>query len=108
MDKSETNSIFVKQSEIKRPECKLDYNEIIKSIPDEAVENELPEYRKTHNEWRWRFLDINGKKTVEISMLNKGEPTRKYINKYGQMVEYTVDPQYDQYVTKTLYYYTSE
>jgi hypothetical protein len=101
------NSVFLKQSEIPSVEHKLSHNLLIESIPPDAFDNKQPEFIGEKIEWRWRFLEIYGKKLVEISYLPiEGE--RKYIDIYGKWVERNINPVFDQYVVKKHYYYTDK
>lgn len=116
MDQSKGRNIFIKQSDLPKESHVLKYEELTKSIPEDAVTSENLELQKTNNEWRWRFFEYNNKVLVEISIripetMENGNitlPTRKYINKYGKMVTQDIDPIFDKYVTRQYFYYVNE
>jgi hypothetical protein len=99
------NTVFIRHTELEKPIDKLDTDQLYETIPKNYLDNPNSEYRKTMIEWRWRFLEINGKKFVEISSC-KPNDTRKYINKQGKLVEKNVDKFFDKFVTKQCFYYT--
>ena len=113
---SSTNSIFIKHLDVPRPEHKLNYKDILESIPEDKYENEQEELKKDHLCWRWRFLKISDKQIVEISITtpetidDNGHviPSAiKYIDKYGKWVNHDIDKSFDKYVVKQYFYYTS-
>jgi hypothetical protein len=104
---AEKNSVFLKQSEIPSIEHKLSHNLLLESIPPDTFPEEQVDLVGNKIEWRWRFLDIYGKKLVEISYLPlKGCGDRKYIDRFGKWVDRNIDPIYDRYVVKKHYYYS--
>jgi len=85
----------------------LKKSQIKKNIPASAVKEPDANLHKTHAEWRWRWLNINGKELVEISC-RKTNGVRKYFDKFGDWVEYDVSEEYNKYVIDTYYYYAME
>jgi hypothetical protein len=115
MSNKSESSIFIKQSDIAKEEHKLNYKDLLESIPEDRYEQEQLDLKSNHLEWRWRIMEINDKKMVEISILipetidesgNFVPPSRKYIDKYGKWVNREIDKLFDQYVTKQYFYYT--
>lgn len=99
------SSIFIKKSEIKEPTITcVDKNFILESIPDCRLSEENLELKDKAIEWRWRFLQINGKEHIEVSFKEPGQP-RKYINKQGKWVEMNIDPVFDRCVSKQYFVY---
>jgi hypothetical protein len=104
MDSKNIRDIFIKQKDIKREEHKLEYNEIMNTMPDETYSQEQEDLKQKYIEWRWRFFQIGDKKFVEISSSNANN--RKYFDKYGRWTDVHVDPSFNQYLTKQTFYYT--
>jgi len=80
---------------------------ILNTIPKNATTKKLDNWEKDMStEWRWRFLEFNNKRTVEISYLkNKPNSERLYYNKFGEWVRRDVPEEYDEFVIKVFYYY---
>lgn len=94
---------------------KITATNVLETIPVNCLtEQSKQDWRKLgQTEWRWRFLtigDTKKKSTVEISYLKyDAKPDeRVYFNNEGKWVVRNVDPIYDQFVTKTLYYYSTD
>ena len=111
-DKLKSNSVFLTHnSEVATTELnetnQITYTTVMESIPKDRRETTVPNWQdKYKTEWRWRFMTLPDRRTVEISYTTVGEP-RKYFNKNGQWVEREVPQVYDKYVDKVLYYYSS-
>lgn len=99
------DSVFIKQSEIKPKPTKLHINEILKTIPENSFHTPQADMKKTKIEHRWRILQINNKKYVEISFLSS-DNKRTFINKYGEFIQSNVDEKYNDYVVDIYYYYS--
>lgn len=88
---------------------KLTYTSIMETIPPWHEKKPRNDWaKKGLTEWRWRFLEFNGKLVVEISCQTSGNPKREYLNKYEKWVERDVDPIFDQFVKEVYYYYGAE
>jgi len=86
---------------------KLTYTIVMESIPDNKLTKPIKDWHKQYvTEWRWRFLDINERKIVEISYL-KYNSKRMYVNKYGEHVSSQVSKAFDQFVTEEYYVYAT-
>lgn len=112
------NSIFVKQTEIKKNnngnnnnnnDNVLSKNEIIKSIPKPFFQKEDSILSQINIEWRWRFFKIPNKKNevVEISYKHPNKK-RKYINSSGEWVERDIGKEFDQYIVEEFYHYNND
>lgn len=101
----DTSSIFIKHKDIPREPICLDTNDILKTIPGEYLSE--PDPTKSHKtEYRWRFLEIDNKEFVEISIKKPNSTERKYADKYGNWsTKHCVSPKFDMYVTKQFFYY---
>lgn len=102
------NSIFISRDKTKSLNGKLTFTNVFETIPDGSVEKPSEEDWKSQGktEWRWRFLQIGGKSTVEISCLKPDSNKRLYFNNKGEWVNREVDPVFDQFVTKERFYYS--
>ncbi len=79
---------------------------VLTTIPENATVDKMENWEDTMGtEWRWRFLEYDNRRTVEISFVKRESPIRKYYNRYGEWVERDVPKEYDQHVVKTFYYY---
>jgi hypothetical protein len=87
------------------PDNKLTIDNINKSIPTHAINEQNIELLKTHIEHRWRFFNINNRKLVEISVKHP-DKDRLYVNSSGSWINFNLDPKYDVYVTSAKYCYT--
>ena len=102
-----TNSVFMKKTQ---QNYKICYESILKTIPDNSY-TEPQNDKNDKVEMRWRFLNIPNssqdkyKKMVEISKRRPGA-AREFLNKQMEWIVATVDPYFDQYVTKQYYYYS--
>lgn len=89
----------------------ISFSNVMETIPTDARTEKLP-YKtwknKYKSEWRWRFMDFdNGKSSVEISYITPNNPSRLYYNNKGEWVERDISSVYDDYVSKTYYYYST-
>ena len=84
----------------------LSLNDIIATIPKNAVKKEDYAMKMTHTEWRWRFFNINGRKMIEIS---KADPhmARLYMNNMGKWISSDINNNFDKYVVKVIYCYVN-
>ena len=82
----------------------LSYQDIIKNIPKEAINQPNLILQKTHTEWRWRFFDLKGRKLVEISKLEPNKD-RTYMDNTGKWVKYTLVGGWDQFLIESKYCY---
>lgn len=88
---------------------KITYTNIIESLPETHRIEPMDNWREQGlTEWRWRFLDIEGRKVVEISGLRPNENQRLYFNKHCQWIKRDVDPVFDKYVKEVYYCYANE
>lgn len=100
-----SNSIFCTYEELEN-ENKLTYTVVYDSIPDHSNLVSIEGWEKKYLvEWRWRFLQFNDRKVVEISYQNKNKE-RYYMNKYGEWVKRNISNIYDKLVIEEYYYYT--
>jgi hypothetical protein len=85
---------------------KLTVTCVLNTIPNQAVTDRLTNWKQSmKTEWRWRFLEFDGRRTVEISYETADSDKRLYFNKFGEWVERNVPTEYDKYVIQTFYYY---
>ncbi len=102
MKSSET--IFQKQDE---HSCDIPLEKTIMcSIPQGYVCEQNMVLAMTHVEWRWRFFNINGRKTVEIS---KKYPNKQRLfskKKTGEWIEFEEDCSWNEYIVKEYFYYS--
>jgi hypothetical protein len=84
----------------------LPRDEIIKSIPKNAVEHENLELAKTLVETRWRFFQFpeNENETIEISYKTPTQE-RLYMNQNSEWVTYNLSSDFDRFIIKTYYFY---
>jgi hypothetical protein len=83
---------------------KINIKEFLKSMPKDCF-NE-PQNFSDRSEWRIRFLKINDKKYVEISI--KKNNVRKFFNTNGDLIYFNVNSKYDSMVQKEYYFYTKD
>ena len=92
-------NIFIKSSE-------LLYSDVKSTIPKKHNLKQIKNWEdKFNTEYRWRFIEINKKKCVEISRKIKDNTTRDYKNKNGEWVERIISYEYDKYVYEEYYCY---
>ena len=92
-------NIFIKNNEIL-------YSDVKSTIPKKHSINKINDWENKYNiEYRWRFIELNKKKFVEISKKNKNKNVREYKNSKGEWVERTISLEYDKYVYEKYYYY---
>ena len=82
----------------------LDIQDVIKSIPSDAVKTPSPKLQQTHTEWRWRFLVLKDRKLVEISKMAPGS-NRIYMNNKGIWTPYSLKKGWDDFVVDAKYCY---
>lgn len=100
-----SNSIFCTYDELEN-ENKLTYTVVYDSIPDHTNSVPIKGWEKKYLvEWRWRFLQSDDRKVVEISYQNKNNE-RYYMSKYGEWVKRNIPDIYDKFVIEEYYYYT--
>jgi len=105
--KNKKKSIFVKNIESNETEKSeaFNYSDLLSIIPEGHFDTAQPELKKVHTEWRWRLLNIDGKRYLETSYEKVGSQ-RLYLNKNEKYIERIVDTKYDKFVTKSFYYYS--
>lgn len=87
----------------------LSYKKLITSIPKNNYKKSQKDLiEKGLKEWRWRFIKINDKMTVEISYLEPKDKKRYYLSKNNEWVERTVNSKYDNYVVKQYFCYSEK
>lgn len=107
-------NIFVERGDRDRGEeveeeiITLDKNEIMKSIPDDALTEPNEILGQTCTEWRWRIFVIPGKENevIEISF-RKPRGERMFMNNRGKWVSAKVGNEFDKFVMKKYYAYGS-
>lgn len=87
----------------------LSKQEILSSIPQNALDCENINLKSTKTEYRWRILNIENieNEIIEISMKLK-DAERLFLNQSGNWIEYNNNNNnnnYDKYVVKSYYYY---
>jgi len=99
--------IFITKSEIEDDMSgRVTVTCVLNTIPEQAVTDRLTDWKqKMNTEWRWRFLEFDDRKTVEISYETSDSDKRLYFNKFGEWVTREVPIEYDKYVIKTFFYY---
>ena len=106
-NETDENSIFIKQSEVPKPEKKLCYQTIIDSLPDPNFKEPNLQWRTKAVEWRWRFYKIGDKKVVEMSFLEPNSNERIYVDKNNNYIKSTISNEYDNYLVEEYYFYTN-
>jgi len=81
----------------------LDFNKIVNNIPEPNFKESQNELKKDNTEWRWRVLEFNGKRKIEISYLKAG--MRMYMNSSGEWVKRNISDEYDNYVVDQWFFY---
>lgn len=111
-NKSSKDDIFIKYENIEQNDqgnenTSLSKEEILKSIPENALKVANNELTKTHIEWRWRIFEIPNRanKLIEMSF-KKPNDQRMYINKSGSWVNSEVGKEYDKFVVDEYYSYS--
>jgi hypothetical protein len=90
-------NIFIKNKE-------LLYNDVKAVIPKNSLLIPIDENSRSNKiEYRWRFIEFNGNKSVEIS--RSIDKNREYINKEGEWVKRYIDSKFDKFVKESYYYY---
>jgi len=84
----------------------LQENEILESIPDDALENEDVKLASQNTEYRWRILELPNRenKIIEISYKNPDED-RLFMSHSGKWIKYDNTEQFEQYVIRKYYSY---
>lgn len=110
-DKLDNNSSNIFQT-IDPNSMKVEYikfakSDVLSSIPKSHVKEEDKILKKTLAEWRWRIYKLPNKQNevVEISYKKPNE-TRKYIDKFGNWIEYSMDERYDKYIIDKYFVYS--
>jgi len=108
-NKSSKDDIFVKYENVEQynENTSLSKEEILGSIPENALKTTDSELSKTHIEWRWRIFEIPNRpnKLIEISF-KKPNNERMYINKSGSWTNSEVGNEYDKFVVDEYYTYS--
>jgi hypothetical protein len=101
--------IFIKRSDIEPKNIKLIKDDVLGTIPTDAVKKKDDILCLTNIEWRWRIFKIPKKdnEVIEISFKRPGEK-RWYINKMGEWITRNVSSEFDQYIIDEYYNYSSE
>jgi hypothetical protein len=109
MDNEQIKNIFITNSDSENDNDisgRISATCILNTIPETALIDPIINWRKEYStEWRWRFLKLNEKLTVEISYLTKINDNRLFYNRYGEWVEKIVPKEYNDAIVKTFYYY---
>ena len=100
-------NIFAKKKpNIENKKKILSKDEIMSSIPNNAIENEDINLSLSKTEYRWRIFKIPDIENDIIEISHKiPNQKRNYINQNGEWSEYNDDGKFDHYIIKTLYYY---
>lgn len=85
----------------------LSLQDILESIPKDAFSTPSEKLLSSHTEWRWRFINLNGRKLVEMSKKSPNED-RQYMDNNGKWCTYNLKKEWDQYVVESKYYYARE
>ena len=111
MNTDTTTNIFITHDQINNINGisgRITHTNILESIPDNCLSTRLDKIPNNYTEWRWRILEFtDGKQVLEISYYKSMFKNRIYFNKYGDWVEREISKEYDEYVIKEYYYYTS-
>jgi len=106
-----SHDIFEKHEKNKDISGKITYTNIMESIPENYLEQPIINWKQKYKtEWRWRILKFSTeneekKYVVEISYMKYNSNKRIYFNRFGEWVERTIDPIFDQFVIKQYYVY---
>lgn len=100
------NSIFITQdSESKLPT----YTNILDNMPEKTTDTKNLYWRNDNLvKWRWRFIQLDDKKYVEISYKLPNDSSRMYFNKKKEWVVREIPPIYKKFVIDKKYYYASQ
>jgi hypothetical protein len=102
----EKKSIFKSLSSLPIQEWQCtSIQKILETIPKESYIKQNKELEKLYTEWRWRFIEMEKNNFCEISYKKPTNSSRFFINKKGKWIEQTIDPEFDKYVIKTIFYY---
>jgi hypothetical protein len=114
MENNKISGIFTKKKKEKNENKKnierkiLSKQEILSSIPQDALFCENTNLQSTKTEYRWRILNIKNieNEIIEISIKSQNSH-RLFLNQNGEWVENNNCNyyDYDKYVTKSYYYY---
>ena len=85
-------------------EMVLDINDIMRTIPNNAMTKPDRELEKTHTEWRWRFFNVKGRKLIEISKKHLCDD-RMYVDNRGSWIRHNNVSEWDKFVVNTMYHY---
>jgi hypothetical protein len=102
-----TKDIFVTIDELEENiPTSISKDEILRSIPKNALKKSDNNLSQTKTEWRWRIFKFPNKKSdvIEISF-KKPSDKRMYINGNGTWVYREIDTQLDQFVVDEFYTY---
>ena len=99
------NDVCIEQRSHDQCEMILDINDIMKTIPNNAINKPDCELGKTNTEWRWRFFNVKGRKLIEISKKNPNHE-RMYVNNTGSWINYNdISNKWDKFLVRVAYHY---
>jgi hypothetical protein len=107
-NKMDDLSIFFKKKgkKISPEPVTISREELMSTIPDDAVK--VPDIKKAdkHREHRWRIIKLPDREAelIEISVKDP-DKNRIFISQNGTWIEYSESHLYDKYVTDEYYYY---
>ena len=100
------NNVFYRSAESELID--IDINDVYSTIPKDNLKIPDRELKKTHIEWRWRFLRFGENLVVEISRYLPKNNKRFYLNNKKEWVTRNISSSYDKYVVEKYYYYAKE
>ena len=111
MKNKQMDNIFVKHDEepLNNDDLSvLSKEEILESIPKDALKKQNCDLAKTNTEWRWRIFKIPNKENtlIEISFKNPNDK-RMYIDKNGKWKNSEVGKEFDVFVIDEYYVYST-
>ena len=105
----DTTAIINAEPYTEATECDtVSFPKIIDTIPSGYYkERQLQLYNSGKTEWRWRFYQMGDRSFVDISKLDPTFNIRMFVNRKGEWYEDEVPKEFDQYVVREYYYYSS-
>lgn len=85
-------------------EMVLNINDIMKTIPNNAMTKPNIDMGKIYTEWRWRFFNVKGRKLIEISKKHPHND-RLYVDNTGGWIQYTNTNEWDKFLVNVMYHY---
>ena len=104
--KTTRRNVFMKP-DAKMKNSVIEIEHVMQTVPKTHYITPQEGLANLHTEWRWKFLDINGRTYVEISRKDKNHE-RLYINKNKDWVKQSGLEKYNKFITKTLYAYLDQ